>query len=688
MIRNFTQHMSILGKVLDIDTSGPLPSFRIQTRGGDVVTASISENTFFTALQNLDRLDRDRIDDRSIEQVIRDDLPMPPMLLPRVSAAVAEAADAAPQEGPLAAKLRKYAVPGKMIAAEGIYQTSGDKEWYDVKTVYYLYSQLDILLFEHTHWWVTQISSMGDKWLNDLFHDKRSYEIDDFSALYQTNLNILGLPTDDNIQEMATLSRLIYGLSSAYLMSGDIRFYRAARAGVEFQRDAFRSLSADGRFCFWAFGRRKGKYGVRQIIPSENPDDVGSIPLYEQIYALAGMTQFYRISSDWEVLHDIRRTIASFNQFYRDPKDGSYYSHIDYTTFSPHSTTLGPNRSRKNWNSIGDHLPAYLINLIITLDPLPNGREGELREFRDLCIEMLETCSNLIADHFLDPNPEVLYVNERYDADWKPDHSWGWQQNRAVVGHNLKIAWNLTRVANYYNTRGDGSKAEKLMKVATTLGDRMGKVGIDQFRSGCFDAVEREPRGGRPVEFAWGNTKDFWQQEQAILAYLIMAGYTGNPDYLQHAREMEAFWNLFFIDRDRASVFFRVTADGVPVIAGNYSDKGGHAIAGYHSFELNYLAHAYNRAFSYHKRRDDDVFCMHFKIHENSHQRSVNVLPDFFGKDDLEICGLKVNGVRRDNFVPNQFQIALEPGDLGCDIEVLLRPTDARHARNKQTAGA
>ena len=124
-------------------------------------------------------------------------------------------------------------------------------------------------------------------------------------------------------------------------MTGDIRFYLAAKAGVEFQRDAFRSLSADGRFCFWAFGRRRGKYGTKLIIPSENPDDLGTIPLYEQIYALAGLTQFYRISADWEVLHDIRRTIASFNQFYRDPQDGGYFSHIDYATFSPHSPSLG-----------------------------------------------------------------------------------------------------------------------------------------------------------------------------------------------------------------------------------------------------------------------------------------------------------------------------------------------------------
>ena len=195
------------------------------------------------------------------------------------------------------------------------------------------------------------------------------------------------------------------------------------------------------------------------------------------------------------------------------------------------------------------------------------------------------------------------------------------------------------------------------------------------------------PRDGRPVEFAWGNTKDFWQQEQAILAYLILNGYTGNPDYLQHAREMEAFWNLFFIDRDRASVFFRVTADGLPVIAGNYADKGGHAIAGYHSFELNYLAHTYNRAFSYRERRDDNVFCMHLKPHVNSGQRSINALPDFFGPNDLEVCAVVIDGVQRQNVLPDQYQIKLELSELGSDVAVELRPTEARNERNKRGSG-
>ncbi|NJO56100.1 MAG: hypothetical protein HC834_06840, partial [Rhodospirillales bacterium] len=352
-----------------------------------------------------------------------------------------------------------------------------------------------------------------------------------------------------------------------------------------------------------------------------NEDDRNAIPLYEQIYALAGLTQYYRITQSWEVLEDIRRTINTFQDFYHDPPEakergfagtGGYYSHIDPATMRPDADVLGPNSARKNWNSIGDHIPAYLINLILCLDPLPQG-DNRLRrsmeELLDRCWGILEETSSLIVDKF--PDPQSDYVNERFTADWKPDHTFRWQQNRAVVGHNLKISWNLTRCAFYFQTRAkqfkDAGKtnkakdqekrANKALDLARNLAERMGDVGLDQLRGGIFDCVERQPKNGMLTEFAWGATKDFWQQEQGILAYLILHGATTNDkQFLTLARESSAFWNTYFLDRERQGYFFRTTENGLPVLEGEYGRKGGHAI-GYHAFELAYLAHIYTRAF-------------------------------------------------------------------------------------------
>ncbi len=95
------------------------------------------------------------------------------------------------------------------------------------------------------------------------------------------------------------------------------------------------------------FGKRKRGRDANMILPSENADDLGTIPLYEQIYALAGLAQYYRITQDWEVLEDIRRTVRMFQDFYRDdPRfgytgTGGYFSHIDYATMRPDAEALG-----------------------------------------------------------------------------------------------------------------------------------------------------------------------------------------------------------------------------------------------------------------------------------------------------------------------------------------------------------
>ena len=231
---------------------------------------------------------------------------------------------------------------------------------------------------------------------------------------------------------------------------------------------------------------------------------------------------------------------------------------------------------------------------------------------------------------------------ERFRADWTPDLTYRWQQNRAVVGHNLKIAWNLTRCAYYFQTRAkrlrdegkaqeaDGyvKRSDRCLEVAQRLADRMGEVGLDKIRGGIFDCVERNPSGGMPTQFAWGATKDFWQQEQGILAYLILYGATGNPHYLRLARECRAFWNLFFLDRERQGYFFRTTENGLPILEGQYGMKSSHAI-GYHAFELAYLAHLYTRAYVAAGSGCDNSFCLYFKICSIKQQTSINVLPDF-----------------------------------------------------------
>lgn len=659
-MNSFTQNLTVMGIVEGLTPRNAEISVRCQS--GDIFQAFVTGETVFNVLRNLDGLDNDR---------------------------VAKPGSQPPSPGQ---KIEAYLSIGQLAVLQGVWQLNGTISRYDARAVWVLASAKDKYLFEETHWWLNQTSRLADQWLDSLFGSRRDYALDDFVKLYQTDLNISGLPLDDEIQECAVLSRLIYGFSAAYLLTGQERYRKAAATGVSFQRDAFRSLSHDGKRCFWAFGRRKRKYGTELLVPSTAGDDAGSIPLYEQIYALAGLTHFYRISLNSEVLDDIWRTVRAFNDFYLDvqrPGDAAFtgqdgwFSHVDYATLRPDMNLNPANNLKKNWNSIGDHIPAYLVNLILTLDPLPQGNPN-LAKLLELAREMLERATRLILDKFADKNSAVPYVNERFLADWTPDHSYSWQQNRAIIGHNFKIAWNLTRVANYYESMWEVTRdadpaaaavardlASRSMEMARRLGEKMTEFGIDQIRGGCFDAVERNPANGLPLDFTWMNTKDFWQQEQAILAYLILYGHLGDPLFLDMARRTEAYWNLFFLDRDHRGVYFRVTENGQPILDMNYGVRGGHSDAsGYHCFELAYLAHIYDRAYVAPRNGTDPSFCLYFQPDPACELASINVLPDFMQPGKVSIRRVTVDGVPRPVKDPYCFQIDLAEGDLGKVVAV------------------
>ena len=68
---------------------------------------------------------------------------------------------------------------------------------------------------------------------------------------------------------------------------------------------------------------------------------------------------------------------------------------------------------------------------------LATGRQ----DYADFLVETGDTIADRFPDYENSP-----FVQEKFFEDWSTDQTWGWQQNRAVIGHNLKIAWNLMRI--------------------------------------------------------------------------------------------------------------------------------------------------------------------------------------------------------------------------------------------------
>jgi mannose/cellobiose epimerase-like protein (N-acyl-D-glucosamine 2-epimerase family)/anti-anti-sigma regulatory factor len=544
-------------------------------------------------------------------------------------------------------QMREMLVPERYLFAYGIFYPEGDGLRYEVKSIIFPSIRGKEYIFEQPRWWVNQARFIGDFYLRGQFPDG-NYDWRN----YRTKLSLSGMHTPDYIapdfrQETDTISRLVYGLATAYLLTGEDRFLQAAESGTEYLREHMRATNEAEGIVYWYHGIDVSGNSQRKIFTSEFGDDYDAIPMYEQIYALAGPTQTFRVTGDPRILDDIEKTIVLFDRFYRDTEKGGFFSHLDPVNLDGRSDTLRSNRARKNWNSVGDHAPAYLINAVIA-----TGRQ-------DLADFLVET-GNTILERFPD-DEHSPFVQERFHEDWTADRKWGWQQDSAVVGHNLKIAWNLMRIHHMRPNEG-------YVHLANKIADTMPAVGSDQQRGGWYDVVERKLEPGQEWHrFIWHDRKAWWQQEQGILAYYILAGSLGNHEHARLARESAAFYNAHFLDHDEGGVYFNVLASGIPYLVGNERLKGSHSMSGYHSMELCYLAAVYSNLLV-----NEEDLELHFKPKAVSFPDGIlRVAPDLLPPGSVRLAEVWIDDVPYADFDADALTVRL-PANQECRVKVRI----------------
>ncbi|EXI90610.1 MAG: Cellobiose 2-epimerase [Candidatus Accumulibacter regalis] len=539
--------------------------------------------------------------------------------------------------------------PGQQVFAYCVFYPQAGELRAEVKSMVFPGEGAGVYRHEEPDWWIRQIRSIANSYLRWQFNYP-SQSID--YRNYRTILHLAGGKKGDYLQETDTISRMVYGMASAYMLTGEESFLEAAEKGTEYLRGHMRFRDAEEDLIYWYHGVQVSGDREHKLLTSEFGDDYDSLPMYEQIYALAGPTQTYRLTGDPRILYDIEKTIELFDKFYKDDEKGGYFSHIDPISLDPRSPLLdkGNNRARKNWNSVGDHAPAYLINLW-----LATGEEKHL----DFLVDTADTIVKHFPDYAHSP-----FVQERFHEDWSHDSTWNWQQDRAVVGHNLKIAWNLMRI---HSIRPNDDYVQLAEKIAQLMPD----VGSDRLRGGWYDVVERTLAPGEEAHrFVWHDRKAWWQQEQAILAYLILQGCLGDKDYEKHGREAAAFYNAFFLDHDDGGVYFNVLANGLPYLLGNERLKGSHSMSAYHSTELCYLSATYINLLI-----KKEPMCLYFKPRPDGFPgRVLRVAPDILPKGSVRLTAVEVDGRPYAAFDADALSVQLPDSRQDVRVKVTLTP--------------
>lgn len=539
--------------------------------------------------------------------------------------------------------------PGQMVFLYGTFFPE-EKTSFEVNYIVFAGESDNLYRYTEQGWWTRQIDCIAASYLKWQFNYPQ--ESIDYKN-YRTLISLTGGKQDkDYLQETDTISRMVYGMASAYMLTGKNEYLEAAEKGTEYLREKMRFVDTDTGLIYWYHGQKVSSGGQEQkLLVSEFGDDYDCIPAYEQIYALAGPIQTYRLTGDPKIIDDTEKTIDLFNTYFRDNEKGGYYSHIHAVTLSAKEASLGRNQAKKNWNSVGDHAPAYLINLWLATE-------------EDNYKTMLEETFDTICKYFPDDD-ESPFVQEKFFDDWSKDQTWGWQQNRAVVGHNLKIAWNLMR---FYAVQGKKGYQELAEKIAY----RMPEVGYDKQRFGWYDVVERILKKGQKYHrHAWHDRKAWWQQEQGILAYLILQGHFPEQDlYKKYADESAAFYNAFFLDNDDGGIYFNVLASGVPFLVATERFKGSHSMSAYHSTELCFLSATYIELMI--KRRPLDLYFS--PVPGGFKDRVLRVAPDMLPPGTVRLTNCWIDGSQYQNFDAEKLHVHLPESENRLKVKVTLTP--------------
>lgn len=175
--------------------------------------------------------------------------------------------------------LDQLLVPGQMVFLYGTFFPEAETS-FEVNYIVFAGESKDDLRYEEQGWWIRQIDAIATSYIKWQFNAPD--EPIDYHK-YRTLISLTGGKRDeDYLQETDTISRMVYGMASAYMVTGKDEFLEAAEKGTDYLREKMRFVDTDTDMIYWYHGQKVSHGGQEQkLLVSEFGDDYDCIPAYE-----------------------------------------------------------------------------------------------------------------------------------------------------------------------------------------------------------------------------------------------------------------------------------------------------------------------------------------------------------------------------------------------------------------------
>jgi mannose/cellobiose epimerase-like protein (N-acyl-D-glucosamine 2-epimerase family) len=424
-------------------------------------------------------------------------------------------------------------------------------------------------------------------------------------------------------KNMLTQARNAYGMTRAYMLTGDSTYLGYARKALDWMY-----LHAwDATYGGW----------YQDLNKNGNPTDRnGDKTAFYQHYALLGIIAYYEATRDTTAWNWLMKGYEHLEEYFWDdrPSYRGYYDQTSYTAQNPQN---------KSFNATVDAITTHLLYLYLLTE-----NETYKQKLQEMAEEIKQ---HLVASM---PQQAIGFV-EVYDSDW----NWNDSETMTIMGHVLKSGWCLGRI---YQLFPDTS----YVNAAETLITDVWQNGYDHELGGPYKDYNRVT--GEMLLWGLGEpAKAWWQMEQAIVAGLEMYDITGEDWYLQMADETLKFYMSYFVDHVNGEVYSDRTRTGG--FAWNEA-KGNSGKAGYHSIETGYYTYLYGSLFYTHQ-----PVTLHYNFEASSLDRAIALTPLAIADDKLAISEVLHNGQPYAQYDPTSRTLTL-PAGTGGHFTITFEPVE------------